>query len=219
MSAIEQVHEEYEDDIEVRELALRILAKFRKRNSIEALSQIVLYDVASQLRSKAVTILAEFDHESVFDTVLLACADPTREVRAAAARALFQLTFDRGEAWTRLAWCEDNFKIIQSARAAIESNLVERSIDRLVHKDEKYAYEAFALIALLVKAGETKEIFEVIENHTDRIVKLAILRTLKVLRDETVLPDLYSFVERNSLNEELSFVANEVIKSCELVTA
>ena len=57
MSAIEQVHEEYEEDIEVRELAVKILAKFRKRNSIEALSQIVLYDVASQLRSKAVTLL------------------------------------------------------------------------------------------------------------------------------------------------------------------
>ncbi len=219
MSAIEQAQDEYEEDVMVRELSVKILAKFRKRNSIEALSQIVLYDLSAQLRSRAVSVLAEFDHESVFETILLACADPSREVRAAAARALFQLSFDRGEEWTRIAECGDDFRMVQAARAAIESDLVRRSIDRLVHEDEGYAYEAFALVSLLIKAGETKEVFEVLENHVDKNVKLAILQTLKVLKDEKTLPALYSFIERNSLPEDLSNAANEVVRSFELVPA
>ncbi|NNE67478.1 MAG: HEAT repeat domain-containing protein, partial [Pyrinomonadaceae bacterium] len=94
MSAIEQTHCEDEEDPEIREVSIRILARFRTRNSIEALEQVAKYDISSSLRSKAVAILAEFDHQSVFETILLCGADPTREVRAAAARALFQLSFD-----------------------------------------------------------------------------------------------------------------------------
>ena len=219
LSAIEQSHDEYEEDVEVRELALRVLAKFKTGNSIESLSQIALYDLSANLRSSAVSALADFDHESVFETILLACADPTREVRAAAARSLFRLSFDRAEAWTRIAECGDEFRTVRGAKAAIESDLVERSIDRLVHEDRKYAYEAFALVALLVKAGETKEIFEVIESQSNKSVKLAIFHCLKVLKDPETLPDLYTYIERNSLPEDLSNAANEVIRSFDLVPA
>jgi len=217
LSAVEQAQDEYEEDVAVRELAVKVLAKFRNRNSVEALSQITLYDLSAQLRSKAVSVMAEFDHESVFETILLACADPTREVRAAAARALFQLTFSRADAWTRIARCDDEFRMVQAARAAIESDLVKRSIDRLVHEDEDHAYEAFALVALLVRAGETHEIFELIKDHRDKNVKLAIFQALKVLKEEQTLPDLYSFIERNSLPEDLSNAATEAIRECELV--
>ena len=86
MSAIEQAHDEFEEDEEIRDLAVRILTRFKTRNSVEALSQVALYDLSSNLRSKAVAVLTDFDHESVFETILLCCADPTREVRAAAAR-------------------------------------------------------------------------------------------------------------------------------------
>lgn len=219
VSAIEQTQDEYEEDEEIRTLAVRILAAFRNRNSIEALTQVALYDLSSNLRSKAVLILADFDHESTFEAILLACADPTREVRAAAAKALFSVSFDRGNAWTRIAETDDNFRMIQSARAAIASDLVDRSIDRLVHPDHKYAYEAFALIALLIKAGEIKEIFDAIENHRDKQVKLAILHVIKIAGDERTLPHLFTYVERNSLPEDLGNAVNEVIKSFNLVAA
>ncbi|MEZ5347007.1 MAG: HEAT repeat domain-containing protein [Pyrinomonadaceae bacterium] len=219
LSAIEQAQDEYEEDPQVRELALRVLAKFKTQNSIEALSQIAMYDLSSNIRSSAVAALADFDHESVFEAILLACADPTREVRAAAARSLFRLSFSRAEAWTRIAECGDEFRVVQAARAAIESELVDRSINRLVDDDHGHAYEAFALVALLVKAGETKEIFEVIENQSDRKVKLAILHCLKVLKDPSTLPDLYTYIERNSLPEDLSNAANDVIRSFDMVPA
>lgn len=219
ISAIEQTKDEYEEDQEVRELAVRILAAFRNRNSVEALTDVALYDLSSNLRSKAVAVLAEFDHESTFEALLLACADPTREVRAAAAKALFSVSFDRGNAWTRIAETNDEFRMIQAARAAIESDLVDRSIDRLVDPDQKNAYEAFALVALLIKAGEIKEIFDAMYNHRNKTVKLAILHVLKVIKDERTLPPLYNYIETNSLPEELARAANDAIKSFDLVAA
>ena len=184
ISAIEQASDEYEEDEAVRELSLKVLAAFKSHNAVEALTQMALYDLSSNLRSKAVGALAEFDHESVFEPILLACADPTREVRAAAARGLFSLGFDRAHAWKRLIEANDTFTLTQAARAAIESGIVARSLDRLIHEDTKVAYEAFALVSLLIKAGETKEIFEAIENHKDERVKFALLHVLKVQKDE-----------------------------------
>lgn len=219
MSAVEQTQDEYEEDDAVRELAIRILEKFKTRNSVEALAQVGLYDLSAPLRSKAISALAVFDHESVFETILLGCADPTREVRATSAKALFQVSFNRADAWTRIAESDDDYRIIQAARAAIESDLVERSIDRLIHEDYQYAYEAFALVALLIRAGETMEIFQTLENHRNNKIKLALMKAFAVLKDEKVLPEMYSYLERNTLPEDLSSAANEVIKSCSLVPA
>ena len=190
LSAIEQANEEFEEDEAVRDLAVRILAAFRTRNSVEALAQIALYDLSSNLRSKAVTILADFDHPSVFETILLACADPTREVRAAAARGLFRLSFDRADAWKRIIETGDEFRMSHAARAAIEAGIVAKSFDRLIHDDLKVSYEAFALVALLIRAGQTSEIFEAIRNHRDERVKYALIHVLKTQRDERTIAEL-----------------------------
>lgn len=219
MSAIEQVHEEYEEDEEVRDLSLRILAAFKTRNSIEALSQIALYDLSSNLRSKAVGTLAEFDHESVFEPILLACADPTREVRAAAARGLFRLSFDRADAWTRFAETNDEFKMRSTARAAIEADLVKRSFERLVHTDFKSVYEAFTLVALLLKAGETAEVFEALTSHRDLNVRKAIMHIIKITKEPNALDGLYSLLEKDSLSEELQKEVDEIIQEIGLVAA
>lgn len=219
MSAIEQVQDEFEEDEEVRDLALRILTAFKTRNSVEALSQIALYDLSSSLRSKAVVTLADFDHESVFEPLLLACADPTREVRASAARGLFKLSFDRADAWSRIAETNDEFKMRASARAAIEADLVKRSFERLVHTDYKSAYEAFALVALLLKAGESKEVFEILGNARDKNVQKAILHVIKVAREQAALDGLYSLLEKNNLSEELRKEIDETIEEVGLVPA
>jgi hypothetical protein len=190
ISAIEQANDEYEEDEAVRELALRVLAAFKSGNAIEAVSQMALYDLSANVRSKAVTALAEFDHESVFEPILLACADPTREVRAAAARGLFSLGFDRAHAWKRLIEANDTFRLTQAARAAIASDIVSRSFERLIHEDSKVAYEAFALVALLIKARETDEIFDALENHKDERVRFALLHVLKIQKDERTVDEL-----------------------------
>jgi hypothetical protein len=218
LSAIEQVREEFEEDEEIRSLAVRILAAYKNSNSVDALSQVALYDLSANQRSVAVTTLSEFDHESVFETILLACADPTREVRAAAARALFHLTFDRAEAWARIANLREQGRMIQMARAAIEADLVERSFDRLVHRDRKYAYEAFALVTLLIRAGETEVVAEHLQKTTDSKVRRAILHTIKVSKNKYGLDALKSILAKKNLSPELQEDVDKTIEEMGFVT-
>ncbi len=219
MDAIEQTYDEMEEDSEVRELAVRILAAFRTRNSVEALSQVALYDLLANLRSKSISVLSEFDHESVFETILLACADPTREVRAAAARGLTKLTFDRADAWTRIGESDEEGRVVQAARAAVESGFVDMSFDRLIHQDRKYAYEAFTLMALLIKAGETEKIFDALENHKNMNVRKAILHIIKITKDQKALDGLLLLLENGQLPIEFQEEVDKTIEEIGYVTA
>ncbi len=216
MSAIEQTQEEFEEDEEVRDLALRILTAFKTRNSVEALTQIALYDLSSNLRSKAVSVLSDFNHETVFEPILQASADPTREVRAAAARAMSKLTFERADAWALIAETGEEGRMRQSARAAVESGFVEMSFDRLVHQDQKYSYEAFALMALLVKSGETDALFEALDAHKNMNVRRAILHVLKIVGDPRALETLGVLIDGKLLPAELLADAEKVVEANEL---
>lgn len=220
MNAIEQAHEDFEEEEEeVRELTVKVLAAFKTRNAAEALAQFALYDLSSGLRSKAVAALTDLDHESVFEPILVACADPSREVRAAAARGLFRLNFDRADAWTRIAESGEEGRMRQAARAAQEAGFVERSVDRLVHHDYKIAYEAFALIALLIKAEETEVIFTTLENHRDANVRRALLHVIKVTKDQNALDGLYSMLEQRDLPLEIREELDRAIEEIGYVTA
>src|SRR5690606_5491537 len=159
-AAIDTVLDETEDSEDVRSGALTAIAENHSKNSVDALSEVALYDVSSHLRSRAVTMLTEFDHESVFEPILLACADPAREVRAAAARGLFKLSCSRADAWTRILESKDEYRMKNAVRAATEANIVKLSFDRLVHEDLKMSYEAFVLAALVVRSGETGQLFD-----------------------------------------------------------
>ena len=96
LTAIEQAQEEYEEDEAVPRGGAKGAGSFQDAKFGRfAVTDRTLRLCPQTLRSKAVAALTEFDHESVFETILLACADPTREVRATAARGLFRLSFDR----------------------------------------------------------------------------------------------------------------------------
>ncbi len=213
LEAIDQANQDIEPDESVRDVSIKVLAAFRTSNSVDALSQMALYDLSANLRSKAVTILADFDHESVFETILLACADPTREVRAAAARALFRLNFDRSGAWRRIMETRDEYRMNQAVRAAIEAGIAVRSFDRLVHEDPKVAYEAFALVALMIKAGETNEIFEAIRVNKDERVKLALLHVLRAMKDERSLKGLSELLQSGRCSNAVVERVESVIDS------
>ncbi len=219
ISAIEQTHDEYEEDEEVRDLAVRILAAFRTRNSVEALSQVAIYDLSAQLRSKAISILSEFDHESVFETILLACADPTREVRAAAARGLTRLSFDRADAWARIVEMNEQGRMRHAARAAVEGGFVERSFDRLIHRDPKYSYEAFVLLSLVLRSGENSQILEALKTHPDKKVRSALIHIIKVNKDQNSLPTLYNLLEDKQLTNEQREEIDKAIEDMSLVAA
>lgn len=213
LDAIDQLSEddEADSDAEMRMLVIRILNRFKTSNSVAALSQIALYDLSVTLRSKAVAILSEFDHESVFDTIILACADPSREVRAAGARAMAKLTFDRGDAWSRAAHSEDMLFSRQVARAAVESGIAERSFDRLAMRDEKAAYEAFALVYLLIRTGETEKIFDAIRSHNDIKTRLALLHSIKAANIAEIIPDLTKLISAEPMTSQVADKAREAL--------
>lgn len=219
ISAIEQTQDEYEEDENVRDLAVRILARFKTKNSVEALSQVALYDLSSHLRSKAIGILSDFDHESVFETLLLSCADPTREVKAAAARGLFRLSFDRADCWMRIAESDNEFRMRHAARAAIAGELVQRSFDRIVHNDKKIVSDIVALIYLLVKAGESEEIFDALENHKNPNVRKAILHVLRISKEHKALDGLYHLLEKGNLSEDTREEIDKLVEEIGLVAA
>jgi len=211
LAAIDEIQDDSDADSEFRLIALRVLAGFRNRNAIDELSQIALYDLSSNLRAKAVMMLADFDHESVFEPIVLACADPSREVRAAGARALVKVNFDRADAWTRFAQVEDRYLSRQVARAAVEAGIAERSFDRLVLNDEKAVEEAFALMYLLIKTGETDEIFEAIRDHRDLKTRVALLHTIRVANVAEVIPQLSAFIAAEPMGSVVADKAREAL--------
>lgn len=211
LAAIDEVQDDSDADSEFRLIALRVLAGFKNRNAIDELSQIALYDLSSNLRAKAVMMLADFDHESVFEPIVLACADPSREVRAAGARALVKVNFDRGDAWTRFAHSDDRFMSRQVAKAAVEAGIAERSFDRLVLNDEKAVHEAFALVYLLVRTGETDKLFEAIRDHRDLKTRVALLHALRVANVAEVIPQLSAFIAAEPMGSVVADKARETL--------
>jgi len=219
LDAIDQANVEFEPDELVRDVAIKVLSAFRTVNSVDALSQMALYDLSAALRAKAVTILADLDHESVFESILLACADPSREVRAAAARGLFRLNFDRSCAWKRLIDTDDEYRMRQAVGAAVEAGIATKSFERLIHEDLKVAYEAFTLVALMVRSGETDEIFDALRDHKDERVKVALLHVLKVSNDERAVARLDQLIQNGSFSPNVMSRMQETADSLKGHTA
>lgn len=211
LDAIDQLADDAETDPEIRLLALKIVARFRARNAVEILGEIAQFDLSSMLRSKAVSILADFDHPSVFPPIVIACADTTKEVRSAAARALVRLSFDRAESWARIALSNDEYLCRQVARAAVEAGLAEKSFDRLAMRDPKAAYEAFALAFLLLRAGEIRPIFKAIREHRDMKTRLALIHTIKVANVAEVIPELCEFIAAEPMSSQLADRARDAL--------
>ena len=219
MEAVEITSEDTNSDAAERAGALQVLSKFRTPNSIQAIAQVALYDLSSRLRANAVSVLAKIDHESVFETIVTACADPSREVRAAAARAFVQISFDRSQAWTRIIETRDPGRMRHAARSAIEGDIVARSFDRLVHTDRSAAYEAYALTALLIRSGETEPIYNALATHRDENVKLALLHVLQTIEEDSTPDQLGELMNRVDFKPDVAAKVNEVRASLQLTYA
>lgn len=219
LAAIDDSDVEFVESESARSLALDVLAGYRTSNAVDAIGNMAIYDLSSSLRAKAVGILADIDHESVFESVILSCADPSREVRAAGAKALFKLSFKRTDAWTRLAECGDVYRMSQAAKAAIEADFVDRSLERLVHEDGAYAEEALALLALMIRAGETEPLLEYMVNGEKKDIKLALLRVFRIVDCKTLKKRLGEILDSGEVPREIELETRAFVKSREEVSA
>ncbi|MGI9106176.1 MAG: HEAT repeat domain-containing protein [Pyrinomonadaceae bacterium] len=196
VEAIEQLPEWLEDetladalerlesaDVEMRVAAAQQLAQFQVRRSVEALTAMAAGDRDAAVRAAAVTSLGNIGHQSVFPSVLIAMADEAREVRAAAARALSRLSFDRADAYVRVLETADAETLRHLASACVGAGLANQALSRLASNDRRQAYEAFSLLSLVAKGGQADLILKVVEEHKDLNMRLAAARLLGLMAE------------------------------------
>ena len=198
-------------DEQVRVQVVSELAKHPVKRSVAALSSLALSDPDSGIRSAAVTGLGAIDHESVFAPVLIALADVSREVRAAAARTLSGLNFDRADAYVRVMETADADTLRTVAQACIETGIVAQAVDRLASEDRHQAYEAFSLISLLARAHQTQPILDILQNHKDDEVRLCAIRALNVAATPDLAPKLREMASGEALPENVRTAMLEVL--------
>lgn len=210
LEAIEQI-QDFDATEEERETAVNVLSAFKSRNAVEALTTVAHYDESSRLRISALDSLGAFDHESVFEPILLTCADPAREVRAAAARALTRLSVNRGDALTRIVESGDPERLRLSAMACQDTGLASHAFNRLMHDDRNLAQEAFAMIRLLVAAGDFTAIINTITQPKDINISLATIEALRTLKPTKILPALYELTAKPNLPAEVNKALDDLI--------
>lgn len=198
-------------DVEARAAAARHLAQFHVQSSVEALRQLAASDPEPAVRSAAVTSLGEIEHESIFAPVLMAFADEAREVRAAAARSLSRMNFDRSEGYVRLIETADAETLRNVASACLKAGMVGQAIDRMISEDRRLAYEAFSLLSLLAKANETEPLLEAINSHPETGVRLALIRLLGTTGQPEVATQLRHLAVRDTLPEKVRAALMEVV--------
>jgi HEAT repeat protein len=195
--------------------AVKNLAQYLTRTAVNALISCSHLDPESTIRALAVSSLASIDHESVFPAVLIGMADEAREVRAAAARALTRLNFDRSEAYVHLIQTAEPIILITVAQACIKAGILSQNLDRLASGDRRQAYEAFVLVSLLAKAKMINPIIDAIEHHRDRTARIATIKLLASTGDAQVLERLQKLASKDDLDEEVKTAVLEGIYKLE----
>lgn len=190
-------------DSEMRAAAARTLAQYQVGRAVETLTRLATGDSSVAVRAAAVSSLGMTDHESVFVPVLLCLVDEAREVRAAAARSLSRFGFDRADAYVRIIEQSDVETISKISHALADAGFAAQSIERLTSDDRRQAYEAFALLSLIVKGGDTTLILNAIENHQNLNTRLALVRLLRISNDDGALESLRALGERAELAPEV----------------
>jgi HEAT repeat protein len=158
-----------------------------------------------------VTSLSEIEHESVFAPIIIAFGDDAREVRAAAARALSRMNFDRGEGYVRLIETADAETLRKVAQACIKAGMVGQAIDRIISEDRRLAYEAFSLLSLLAKSGEIEPLVDAICEHGEVNVRLALVRLLGTTGQPELSGTLRHLAVRDGLPEKVRSALMEVV--------
>jgi HEAT repeat protein len=176
-------------DIDERSEAIKVLAQFSVKTSVAALGTVARHDPEASLRALTISSLAFINHESVFPAILIAMADDSREVRAAAARSLSRLSFDRADAYIRVTETDDAATLRDVAQACIKAGIAAQGIDRLASGDHQ-AYEALSVVSLLLKANTVEPLLEAIANHPNMDVRLTTTYILGMVGQATVLEQL-----------------------------
>jgi HEAT repeat protein len=202
-------------ELEERTQSVKDLAQFQVQEAVLALSRIARCDVEPNVRAHAIASLASINHESVFPAILLGMADESREVRAAAARSLSRLSFDRADAYVRVLETADDELLADVARACLQAGIVGQNIDRLASNDRRQAYEAFAVICLLAKAQMTDSVLEAISSHANAEVRMMAIHLLATTGHPQVFEQFRQLAVQNGISEDVKTALLEAMYKME----
>ena len=201
------------EDVLERIAAVKGLSQYPARTAVEWLVSVSQNDSESSVRSVAISSLAFIDHESVLPAVLLAMADESRDVRAAAARAFSRLSFDRGRAYFHFFKTADNETLRTVASACLRAGIVTQNIDRLASYDRVHTVETFALICLLARAQLVDSLFDVIVSHSNVKVRTAGVRLLASTRQHFLIERFEELTKGSELTEEVGSAVLQAIET------
>ncbi len=205
-------------DQEARSEAVNRLAQYGVQSSVAALASVARRDSEPNVRSLAISSLSAINHESVFAAVLIGLADDSREVRAAAARSLSRLSFDRSEAYVRVIETSSEETLRDVADACIKAGIVSQNIDRLASSDHRQAYEAFSLMCLLAKAKMTQPVLEAICNHPNMRVRLSAVHLLATTGQPEIIQQLLELALKPGMPEEVNTALLEAMYKLEQIS-
>ncbi|HEX8163984.1 MAG TPA: HEAT repeat domain-containing protein, partial [Pyrinomonadaceae bacterium] len=139
-------------------------------------------------RAASVRALARLDTDEAFHQICAAFDDPAQEVRDAAARALYDSAEDRAESFTRALRDSHPERRRQIGAALASSGLAEEAVSQLTGESRGKTYDAFSLLFLMAKAGETAPLIRAVESHPESEVRLAVVKLLALSGQQEVLP-------------------------------
>lgn len=199
------------EELENRAEALKTLVQFRVQSAVDAIARVARHDPEGTIRALAISSLGSISHESVFATILIGMADESREVRAAAARSVSRLDFDRADAYVRVMETSDEETLRSVAYACVQAGIVSQNLDRLTNSDHRQAYETFALICLLTKAGMNDPVLEAIANHPRIEVRLKAVHLLGSTGNSNVPDQLRALAIRDNIGEVVKTAVLEAL--------
>lgn len=187
------------------------VALFDEYSSVPANIQQRLASREPAERAEAVAELARVDTGEAFQQVCAAFDDEAKEVRSAAARALYDMHGDRADSFTRALREANSERRRQIGSAIASSGLAGEAISQLTGESREKTYEAFSLLFLMAKAGEVQPLVRAIEGHPNNEVRLAVVKLLALSGQKDILPAFRRLAVRGSLPTEVRSAVMEAI--------
>lgn len=163
----------------------------------------------AELRALA-TLSSVRNEQSSVETITASLQDPSATVRAAAVRALYSHNPDFATSFLNSAIRESSPEKRRSLGAAIvDSGLLEE--DQSTTPGDRTFYSTLSVLFLLAKTGEVASLINVIRNHSNLNLRLALINTLAASKAPDVNPAFQQLLLDPSLPKEVRSAAMEAV--------
>ncbi|HST52715.1 MAG TPA: HEAT repeat domain-containing protein [Pyrinomonadaceae bacterium] len=199
------------EDAHATEAEEKGVAPFDEFSTVPASIQQRIASRVPSERAAAITELSHVDTDEAFQQICAAFDDDAKEVRSAAARALYDLRADRADSFTRALREATPERRRQIGASIATSGLASEAISQLTGESREKTYEAFSLLFLMAKAGEVQPLIRAIEGHPNNEVRLAVVKLLALSGQKEILPAFRRLAVRGSLPTEVRSALMEAI--------